>query len=149
MITIAKIHRNITMEPILVQEDERIQSVYHKLVMQKVPISRCAYVIDDDKKIVGMITLKKMMRYVAVKKALTGRRKQYSVSKLFEYTAPDLVARTIMVPPVFVELDHSIETAFQLLLDHDLEEAAVVNKDGRVVGDLNIYEVLQEINIDR
>ncbi|OPY60551.1 MAG: hypothetical protein A4E56_02618 [Pelotomaculum sp. PtaU1.Bin065] len=34
------------------------------------------------------------------------------------------------------------------MLDKNVEEAAVVDKDGHVLGDLNIYEVLKKIEID-
>lgn len=147
MITVAHIFKNFTVEPILVHKNEKIQAIRQKFIVQKVPICRCAYVIDDDKQLVGRITLRKVMNYVAIKKALTGS-KPYSVKTLFQYISPDLVAENIMEPAIVVGIDQSLEEAFQIMLDKNVEEAAVVDRDGYVIGDLNIYEVLKEIEID-
>ncbi|MCG9967294.1 CBS domain-containing protein [Pelotomaculum terephthalicicum JT] len=147
MITISDVFKNFMVEPILVHKNEKIKSIHKKFIMQKVPICRCAYVIDDYKQIVGRITLRKIMNYVAIKKALTGN-KPYSVNTLFQYISPDLVAENIMGPAIVVDIDQSLEEAFQLMLDKNVEEAAVVDKDGHVLGDLNIYEVLKKIEID-
>ncbi|MEL7565937.1 MAG: CBS domain-containing protein [Dehalobacterium sp.] len=147
MITVSNVFMSFTVEPILVHQNEKIKSIHQKFIMQKKPICRCAYVIDDDKQVVGRITLRKVMNYVAINKALTGSR-PYSVKTLFQYISPDLTAENIMGPAIIVGIDQPLEEAFQLMLDKNAEEVAVVDNDGYVIGDLNIYEVLKEMKID-
>ncbi len=147
MITVSDVFQTFTVEPILVHKNDTIKFIHQKFIKQDVPICRCAYVVDDDKHVIGRITLRKIMDYIAIKKALTGN-KTYSVKTLFEYISPDLVAENIMVTAIVVNVEQSLEEAFQLMLDNHVEEAAVVDQDGYAIGDLNIYEVLKEIEID-
>jgi len=148
VLTVSHVFRNITVEPILVHHKENINSVHKKFILQKTPICRTAYVINDAQQIVGQITLRKIMNYVAIVKALTGH-KQFSIHKLFKFISPDLAAEEIMEPAVVVKMDDSLETAFEIMMDKNVEEAAVVDEHGTVVGDLNIYEVLEKIEIDQ
>lgn len=147
MITVLDAFKNITVEPILVHRKDNIKSIHKSLIMQDPPVCRCTYVIDDDKRIVGRITLKKIMNYVGIKKALTGS-KAYSVYKLFQYISSDLIAEDLMEPAIIVDINQLLEEAFELMLNNNVEEAAVLDKDGCVIGDLNIYEVLRKIEID-
>jgi len=147
MITVSDVFMNFTVEPILVHRNDSIKSVHQKFITQKTPICRCAYVIDDNKQVIGRITLRKIMDYVAIKKALTVS-KPYSIKTLFQYSSPDLIAENIMGPAIIVKIDQSLEESFQLMLDKNAEEAAVIDKDGYVIGDLNIYEILKEIEIE-
>lgn len=53
-----------------------------------------------------------------------------------------------MEPAIIVDINQPLEEAFELMLNNNVEEAAALDRDGCVIGDLNIYEVLREIEID-
>lgn len=146
MLKVSDIFKKITVEPIVAKENEGIHSIHRKIVLQKKPYIRSVYVLNAENKVIGMITLKDIMKFIAIRKALPVK-KYYSIKTLFTYISKDLNARMIMKPPVIIEADEDIEKALRMLVDHDAEEAAVVNQNGVIVGDLNAYEILREIKV--
>jgi len=52
-------------------------------------------------------------------------------------------ARDMMVPPIYVKEKNTIKDAFILMMQNDLEEILVVDDDLRVIGDLNMLEILK------
>lgn len=143
---VAGVCKNITHEPIIADENEDILSIHKKILAQKEPAIRCVYVLNAEKKVVGMISLKEIMRIIAIRKALP-LQKRFSVKNLFTYISKDTKARMIMRPPVTIREDENIADALKLMIEHDSEEAAVINQNGVIVGDLNVYEILKEITL--
>ncbi len=142
MTKVADVFLKITTNPLIVNQDDKINSVHEKLVHGN-PISRCVYVVDKQLKLVGKITLQDMLKVTAVKKGITGN-KHFSVRQLFEYISKDLKARDIMTAPVSIKLNEKIEEALQKMINHNVEEIAVVDDSGEIIGDLNAYELINE-----
>lgn len=143
---VCNVFKKLTLDPIVAHKNEEISSIHHKMLRQKKPSIRSVYVVNEEKKVIGIITLKEIMKIVAIRKALP-ISKRLSVKTLFEYISKDLTAEMIMRPSIAISENVSIEDALKTMIDHDLEEAAVINEDGIIVGDLSAHEILKEIEI--
>lgn len=130
----------------MVHQNDKILSIHQKIVKQHRPVMRCVYVLNNEDIVVGMITLKEIMKYIAVQKALP-LRKRFSVGKLFSFISKDLEAEMIMRPALTIQKDTDVEEALKLLVDNNAEEVAVVSQDGKIIGDLNAYEILKVIKV--
>jgi len=144
--TIADVFKNITLEPIVAHPNEEILSIHEKITTQRKRFIRCVYVLNAEKQVIGMITLKEIMKYIAVRKALPVR-KRFSAASLFIYISKDLKAEMIMRPPLTIKENETLENALKYLIDNNAEEAAVVTEDGIILGDLNVYELLKHMQL--
>ena len=52
--------------------------------------------------------------------------------------AKDLISET----PVYVTEEEDLESAMKLLIENELDELPVIDKDQKVIGELNILEIL-------
>ncbi|WEG19248.1 CBS domain-containing protein (plasmid) [Alkalihalophilus pseudofirmus] len=144
MSPVAKCYRKLTKEPITAHSKELIVDVQNKLI-NKDPIHRSVYVLDKQKKLIGIITLNELMKIIAVRKGIT-TPKAMSINRLFTFISEDTKAEDIMCSPISVKLTDTLEEAFELMLIHDLQELPVVDEANSVIGDLNVFELLREIN---
>ncbi|ARK31334.1 CBS domain-containing protein [Halalkalibacter krulwichiae] len=144
MSTVGKCYRKLTKEPITVHSKELIVNVQNKLI-NKDPIHRSVYVLDKQKKLIGIITLNELMKIIAVRKEIT-TPKAMSINRLFTFISEDTKAEDIMCSPISVRLTDRLEEALELMLIHDLQELPVVDETNSVIGDLNVFELLREIN---
>lgn len=51
-------------------------------------------------------------------------------------------ATDIMTPPSYVKDDEHLKSAFRMMFENKLKELPVVNEDLKVIGDLNMLEIL-------
>jgi CBS domain-containing protein len=83
---------------------------------------RAVFVVDDDGRLVGVITRKTLVREVVAK----GRDPR------------EVPLREIAEPPFFtLDADLSLDEGFHKLEEHDLERVPVVEEGGRLVGVLS------------
>ncbi|WP_078555953.1 CBS domain-containing protein [Bacillus alkalicellulosilyticus] len=144
MSTVGKCYRKLTKEPITVHSKDLIVDVYNKLINQDF-IHRSVYVLDNQKNLVGIITLSELMKIFAVLKGITTPNAM-SIYRLYNFISEDTKAEHIMCSPVSVKLMDTLEEAFELMLIHDLQELPVVDEKNSVIGDLNVFELLRVIN---
>jgi CIC family chloride channel protein len=82
-------------------------------------------VLDDAGRLAGILSPEAMRRLSAVP------------------SAPEALARDVMLPPVRVRSDESLRTAITLLLEHHLRELPVTDGDERVIGFIDEAEISQ------
>lgn len=121
----------------------KIQEIFQELH----PIHRSLYVVNDTNQLQGCITIWRFLKLVAVK---TGNADQVNLSpslrELLQYATKDLTAGMIMHNTPAVTLDDSLEVGLQYMLINRLEELPVVDRNGIVIGDLNVYEIMRHIS---
>ncbi|HIE43572.1 MAG TPA: CBS domain-containing protein [Candidatus Omnitrophica bacterium] len=86
----------------------------------------------------GIIDLRRLVRYIfphILEEDLIGRG---IVELVSGKTAEDLIPN----PPVYVTDEDSLDTALSLMVDNELEEIPVVDNNMRVIGDLNLLELV-------
>lgn len=57
----------------------------------------------------------------------------------------ETVVKDVMHSPISITLEQSFSEAIQLMLRHGYEEIAVVDNEGKVIGDLNAFEMMNHI----
>ncbi|PTM59036.1 CBS domain-containing protein [Desmospora activa] len=121
---------------------QQIQQIFQEMH----PIHRSVYVINEQKQLQGCITLWRYLKLIAVK---NGNIDQVNFSPSLKETISknrqELTASMIMHNTPAVTLEDSIEVGLHYMLINRLEELPVVDKQGVVIGDLNVFEIIRHI----
>jgi len=140
---VKEIRRLITVEPAVVLEDERVDNVI-KIFIDN-PIIRAVYVIDNKERLQGIITMQDILKKISID--FSSMASIYSESNFSGYkiasSGGKTLARDLMDPEIYYVFDEDpIEKAFNLLFSNKAGEIPVVDKGERLIGDLNIIELL-------
>ena len=119
----------------VVRETDPISEVLRK-VAQNIA-TRSVFVVDDGEKLVGIINVRDLLRVVGAR--FLNRETLTVIPYLTARKASD-----IMQPPYSVGPDDEIEEGLRLAVQHDLKDIPVV-EGGKVVGDLNCFEILLNV----
>ena len=134
-ITVENVRHKISRRAALVFEDATIEKVVQ--VILKDPKTRCVYTIDKEGKLTGIITLTTLAKY-ALRSSVPHPLWNF---RTIDFVA-DHLAGTIKTEPIFVHDRDDLETAFQKMFNHDLEELPVIDENGKVIGNLDMLELL-------
>jgi len=134
---VKEVHKLLT-KPSLVNENASLKEVVESITED--PKTRAVYVIDDDKKLKGIIVLKAVLKSAFLESI---PEPYLSFSSLMSVRPKIKEARDMMVPPIYVKERNTIKDAFILMMQNDLEEIPVVDDDLKVIGDLNMLEILK------
>ena len=134
---VTKVHnaRKLTVEnPTLVMLDASLKELV--LAVTENPKTRSIYVVDKNQKLIGIITAKNLVKvvfpyFINIDEAPSFRTYQ----RLLATSVKD-----IMYP--FVKDDDNLESALDKMYENDLEEIPVVNNNMKVIGELNLLELL-------
>ena len=136
------IYQLLTCEAKTVNETASKQEVI-KVMTSGSPLARSVYVVDNEGKLKGTIALGDVIKGIAVQKGLTpGSNDFKSIFKLFQYS-PYGAARDMMRPPVYATMNMKLQEALEIMIDSRLNELPVINDEGKVIGDLNAFELLK------
>jgi len=140
---IGDIRKLITGNPTYVHEDSGIEEVVGKFIDN--PVIRAVYVVDKDLKLKGIITIYEILKKVSIdfystsffhsSTSFTGYSVISSISEIY--------AKDFMNPEIYYIKDNdSVEKAFQLLFTKKAGEIPVVDDNLKLIGDLNVIELL-------
>lgn len=140
---IGDIRKLITGKPAYVHEDSEIEEVVGKFINN--PVIRAVYVVDKDLKLKGIITIYEILKKVSIdfystsffhsSTSFTGYSVISSISEIY--------AKDFMNPEIYYIKDNdSVEKAFQLLFTKKAGEIPVVDDNLKLIGDLNVIELL-------
>jgi len=101
------------------------------------PGLKSIYVVDDEQKLVGRITLKKLIKHEFMN----------LIPSSFEYFDAlefigDKSAQELMIPPYYVKDNDTLKTAFVKMYENNLEELPVVDDDIHLIGNIDLIELL-------
>lgn len=96
------------------------------------PATRAIYVTDDDQRLVGIISAKKLVN-------ILGARFVQSDTITAE-TAGDL-----MFEPISVTFDDTLTHALEVMIHAQMQELPVIDKKGHVLADLNCFELIADL----
>jgi CBS domain-containing protein len=103
------------------------------------PRTRSAYVVDDRRRLLGMIGLNQMLK--AIESSLSLFDKDRPVVRSKRGVLPFSVEE-YMVKPATVYQDDKLITALRKMIDNSMEDLPVVDDDGVLLGELNGFEIL-------
>jgi len=129
------VHKLITQGASCVLEDADVITIAKEII--KDPKTRSVYVVNKDNKLLGIIPVANFAGYLFY---------EYIPDDLLYYKAVkplELInAKDIMLPPVYVKENDTLDIAFQKMYREGLKELPVVDDEMHVIGDLNILEII-------
>ena len=135
---VKEVYQSVTEKAELVREDDSLPAVIQKV--SRDPKSRSVYVVNEKEELVGIIDIRDLLRVAGTK--YLQRETMTVISYLTAQKAAD-----IMQPPVSVNPEDDIQEALRLTVQHDLKDLPVV-EGGKVVGDLNCFEILLNVKFE-
>jgi len=130
-------YRLVVTNPIVVTKGMGLREVVDRVLAD--PRTRSAYVVDDDRKLIGMIGLTEMLAAIQGSLALFEKGRQQPRSK--RISLPFSVEE-YMVKPVTVTEDDRVLTALERMMKHGLEDLPVIDEHNTLIGELNGFEIL-------
>ena len=140
-ITVAEVYTTLTKDPPLLNADAPLEEVIK--ILLKDPLSRSVYIVDSGNRLLGIISTLLILK---TSHYLKGKR---SVLKEDVFNAIRIAkaekAEDIMHPPIYVYEDTKILEVLEMISRENIQELPVVDKDKRVIGDLNCLEILKRV----
>lgn len=130
-------YRLVVLDPIIVTKEMSLHEVVDKVLAD--PRTRSAYVVDERRRPIGMISLKQMLKAIESSLSLVDREKGMTPPR----RAPlPFSVEEYMIKPVCVTEDDRLLSALRKMMEHGLEDLPVINEEGVLVGELNGFEIL-------
>ena len=123
-------------EPAVVAESASLREVARKMVEDLK--TREVYVVDGEGRFLGVITLRRLARWAFARQVPRDLSPTELLDLISSETAGDLALRK----PAYVREDDPFETLLQVMFRYDINEIPVVSAEGRIVGNLNMLEIL-------
>ncbi len=126
----------VTTKAAIVREDAPLNDVLREMV--KDPKTQSVYVVDKDGRLSGIITLNIALQYL-YSDHIPPRYLEFNVSVI---EGSKVVARDIMLPPVYVRSEEPASEAFVKMFENHLQEIPVVDENMKIIGDVHGLELI-------
>jgi len=130
-------YRLVVTNPIVVTKGMGLHDVVDRVLAD--PRTRSAYVVDDKRKLIGMIGLTEMLAAIQGSLSLFEKGRQQPRSKRIPLP---FSVEEYMVKPVTVTEDDRLLTALEKMMKHGLEDLPVIDEHNTLIGELNGFEIL-------
>lgn len=138
---VKEVYKTFTLKPPIVSEDSSIKGIINTLL--KDPQSRSIYVVDKNGKLTGIITTLIILKVTNI---LRGKK---SILKDDVFNAIKIAkakkAKDILHPPIYVYESSKILDVLETMSRENIQELPVIDRDKRVIGDLNCLEILKRV----
>ncbi len=101
--------------------------------------SRVLYVVDDEWKFIGLLSLGNMIRHVFFHYHDPSIDSRSLVSMVVSETASDFMQRE----PMFAIYSEDVEDILQRMINHNIKEIPILDDEKRVVADITIVDLLK------
>jgi len=125
-----------TTTPSVVKAHATLREVVEKILED--PGTREVYVLDDENCLYGVITLRRLARRVFSEEVPDFVSPMAMLQLISDKTAIDFALHK----PTFVHKEDPLNTLLSVMFRYDLNEIPVVDDHRRIVGNLNMLEVL-------
>jgi len=127
-------------QPSLVAADATLKEVAAKMIEDRT--TRDVYVIDDARRFVGLITLRRLTHFLFASKIPD----KSSATDLLELVSAEHAGHLAVKKSAHVHVDDLLAHAVGVMFRFDLNEIPVVDSDMVFVGSLNMLEILAAWN---
>ncbi len=128
-----------TVSPATVRTDATLRDAVDAIIVDSG--TRKVYVLTDDGKLAGTITLEVLLRHAGYKFGVRSVGMTSFLRMLAEVT--DDSVREVMTKPIRVSKDELLVNATKLMVEHHLNDLPVVDEDDRLVAELNGIDILR------
>ena len=108
--------------------------------LSRFPRSRMLYVVDQAGHLLGALTLGSLVRHHYAPSQDAGLLGRGTLRLLTTETAEDMMLRH----PLSAELDQDLGSLARQMVRHNVKEVPVLDRQGKVVGDLTILDLLKQ-----
>jgi CBS domain-containing protein len=124
---------------ITVSEDEKLAAVALKVAGNKRRMVAC--VVDDNDRLKGLVTPKELLRIAEIRQFGALKHTRFEAREALHIVTA-VYARDVMAGPASVGPDDAVEDAIDIMLDNDLFEVPVVDKDHKVIGEIDFFDIV-------
>ena len=121
----------------LIQEKANIEEVIDTMI--RFQHSRLLYVVDDDKKLTGTISLGLLARHVFSASHEPQIHPRFLIHMITAETAKDIMQKN----PVVTTEEEKVEVVLRRMIRTNAKEIPVLDKEKRVVADLTMVDLLK------
>jgi CBS domain-containing protein len=127
-------------KPAIVKDDALLKDAIEAMTINH--ISRKVYVTDSEGKLLGMISMETMLKKVGYR---VGVREEGVVS-FFKFVTGIFKENVteFMKDPISVTNENKVLDALKIMVDNHLNDLPVVDDEGKIIGELNSLEILEE-----
>jgi len=122
-----------------ISENDLIHEAVKKIAKDRATMIGC--VVDEENRLKGLITPKELLKAVEVH--------EYGTIKPTFFEGPEVLhllssryAKDIMCAPISVRENDEVQKAITLMIDEGFYEVPVVNAEGRVIGEINYFDII-------
>ena len=131
------VYQTFSTEPELVSPDTSVKELIRACAHNRE--TRSVHVVDEEKKLLGIVGVRDLMRVVG------SRYIERDTVMALPYAMAQ-TARDIMHEPASVGLDDTIDKALEEAVSNWLDDLPVVDGEERVIGYLDCFEILLNLN---
>lgn len=128
-----------TVKPAIVRKDSTLREAVESIV--KDSETRKVYVLDDDGKLVGTITLEILLRHTGYRLGIRTAGMTSFLRMLAEIS--DEKVKDVMAKPVKVSRDELLVNVTRMMVEHHLNDLPVVDEANHLVDELNGLDILR------
>ncbi len=141
-ITVMDIRHLLIEDPVLVRPSLSIEDLLVKMIDDL--RMRHVYVVNEDNVLVGVVRMNAIVRYLFPFAAFIALNESDVILKELVNFGAKTVSDIMDPQPCFVEESTSLSDMAGILIREKINELPVVDKDKRVIGQVNVYEIITE-----
>jgi len=130
----------VVKNPTTVHKDTPIKKVLQSIVNDL--HTRHAYVVDDNNKLLGSIRVNYVIQYLFPTVTLLENKEIPQVGTFMEFYNAKTAEDIMNANPVFVYQSSTLGELVKLMMEEEINEIPVLDKDKNVVGEANILEII-------
>jgi CBS domain-containing protein len=121
----------------LVSQESSIEEVIDAMVRYQ--HTRLLYVVDEDGKLLGTISLGPLVRHVFRRSHEPQIHPRFLMSMITTETAKDIMQKN----PIFAREDEDVEVVLKRMIGKNVKEIAVLDSEKKVVADVTMIDLLK------
>jgi CBS domain-containing protein len=121
----------------LVSQESTIEEVIDAMVRYQ--HTRLLYVVDEDGKLLGTISLGPLVRHVFRRSHEPQIHPRFLMSMITTETAKDIMQKN----PIFAREDEDVEVVLKRMIGKNVKEIAVLDSEKKVVADVTMIDLLK------
>ena len=135
---VEEVYETMVGKPAVVKEDAIIKDAVEAMTQNY--ISRKVYVVDEEGKLKGVITIETLLRHVGYKVGV----RETGVISFLKFLGGVLKENVteFMEKPVTITNEYKLLDAMQKMVEYHLNDLPVIDDGGRIIGELNSLEIL-------
>lgn len=132
------VHEIMIGKPAIVKEDAILKDAVVSMTQNL--ISRKVYVVDDEEKLIGVITIETLLKQVGYRVGV----REAGVISFFKFLSGVFKENVteFMEKPVTVTNRHKVLDALRMMVENHLNDLPVIDEEGKIIGELNSLEIL-------